>query len=690
MKMTKQVVIPPSDPLLDKPSVRAAEFEDGTAKTVRTIGKNAGLNVVFAGDKAKTDGSVVVLPKQHDDKLLTRRQVKVGRGYADHETMHHLITDLPTFGQALGEMEHHKQHLMRRFTQAVEDVRIEGAAIKLYPGMKESLADVADHAARHFLETHYQSKPECVEDFKAIGPIATTWAARKQLGYGSPMIDQCLDVLPDEVRKKAEQWAAMSLGVENGAEGPGTVDKQKAHQGCLDGMALAARLAAEAEQEPEPEGKPSEGDGPGKKGDGEDGKGQGKGNPGPQGQPGGGGGAGEAGDDGDEGGGSAGEAGDGEEEAPKRSAGGNHGGGPASSSEMEPIDPDLDASVQEFLAEDFNKSQGGMGQYRTFSTAEDGLLLPGKVLECSTGARFPYPKMNQVDGKERYARSVRGMGSKIGGMTRKLERALAAKARVDWEGGKRRGKLDRRNLTKVMDGSRNVFRQRMDTEAIDTAVHLLVDLSGSMQNRVMLAQETCIMLAEAMDRCGIPIEVSGFRDFDFSREMKMALPVGAYAAGNFIRSEAVRLIVFKTMEERLQRARARMGNICTQVDGSTPDGPAILLAWDSLKKSGAKRKVLMTMTDGGSGWTTRGDGRCYEYTRDAIQKVTDEGGEVLGIGIQSGHGASMYPKWVTVNDIKDLSGNVISMMAKALVDDGFVADNAALIAASSRDVRRSA
>ena len=80
---------------------------------------------------------------------MTHRQVNVGRGYANHESLHKLLTDFDEGQKWLRKMYETKRGFTAHMGQAIEDVRIENGGKSLYPGMaktarEEGFDEIAD------------------------------------------------------------------------------------------------------------------------------------------------------------------------------------------------------------------------------------------------------------------------------------------------------------------------------------------------------------------------------------------------------------------------------------------------------------------------------------------------------------------------------------------------------------------
>ena len=260
--------LPTDDPDLDRDYITGREFKDGTRSAVRTISTDFDTNVVFAGDQACTDGSRVVLPQCEDDKMMTHRQVNVGRGYANHESLHKLLTDFDEGQKWLRKMYETKRGFTAHMGQAIEDVRIENGGKSLYPGMAKSIDKTAEQVCKEFKVVADKDPSICKDPWKVL-PVAVTWIGRMKLGYPSPTIKQAFDQLAPDIQRRASLIADVVIGIPTGVKGVGQVDQPTAWNGSRQGMALAEKVANELAQDvPPPQEQPMENPNGNKSGDG--------------------------------------------------------------------------------------------------------------------------------------------------------------------------------------------------------------------------------------------------------------------------------------------------------------------------------------------------------------------------------------------------------------------------------------
>jgi cobaltochelatase CobT len=226
---------------------------------------------------------------------------------------------------------------------------------------------------------------------------------------------------------------------------------------------------------------------------------------------------------------------------------------------------------------------------------------------------------------------------------------------------------------------------------------MLVDLSGSMRGECAhLATLTTIAMSEAIDRTGIAYEVLGFnnstgwlddvpRPDPYHRDENGDVQIvdGEYKMDKYHRISPLDMYIFKSFEERLNEAKGAMAQMTRLARGDNSDGEAVQNAFDRLRQRPEKRKVMIVFSDGQPISGGNFGRRAFDHhLRDVVRDITDAGVDVIGVGIGDDNVSKFYPKYVVVNDVEDLAGQAIDMMAKALMGEGFVVDNSKLLDAS--------
>ena len=254
-----------------------------------------------------------------------------------------------------------------------------------------------------------------------------------------------------------------------------------------------------------------------------------------------------------------------------------------------------------------------------------------------------------------------------------------------------------------MQGRENIFRKKMDGQNVDTAVSIVVDASGSMNGPSMyLASQVCVAMTECLDKTNVDLEVLAFRS-DMPHGMVDDKVIQKFndivhrisqlrhqdpRMAMFHRSSPVMMFELKAFDEDLRAAKVSLGAMPNLAGGSTPDGDAILKAATRLMANKKSKKIMLVLTDGGSGYGTI-QGNCTEYTKMAINHcIKNLGINMIGVGIMSDHGRHLYKNWTVVNDLEDLDKAIIDNVARMILGENFKVDNADVAGAAQNYKRR--
>ena len=653
--MTDTFYLPPDDPDMDRDYISGEDFQKGTRTAVRTLSSDFDTNVIFAGNQAKTDGQRVILPNVPHDKMMTHRQVEVGRGYANHETLHKLLTDFDNGKAWLRKHHESGKHFTASMGQAIEDVRIENGGLKLYSGIGKSVDKTAEQVCREFKKVAEQ-QPEICSDPWQVLPVAVTWAGRIKLGYPSETIKQPLDNLSKDIQDRANKIADVVLSIPHGVTGVGQVNQVEAYKGWQQGSELAERVANElAKDIPPPEIQPDprgEGEGNGDGKDVTEGEGKGKGT---------------GGDEGED-----------TEATQDTSTERSHGASQGSyektliQTEPHPFNPELDQVVSHITDDTTKKNGTSIKHFCPYTTDDDKIETPRQVDATPDIYRKTYDKITKK------------MGSRLATMRRKLEKALITKVDVDYESSTN-GRLNiRGKASSIISGSDIVRRRRVEGNEIDTAVSLLVDCSGSMSGQPMaLAGQSAIALAECLHQGRIPFEVIGHTTMRLSHHNRDNLYNERYNSDGishrYTRTCAIYMPLFKPFEKDLRQCKHTMGFIPTASDNSNADAEAILMATERLRLRQERNKILMVLADGYPAWS--GDHGCQAtMTREAVELIQNKYGvKAVGIGINCDSVSKFFERYVVVNEIDDLAKNCLDQIAKMILGERFNVDNSQLI-----------
>lgn len=633
--------------------MRSDLFMHEVTGTSNVFGRKSGVKVVFKGENAATDHETIYLPSLGADKDISDEQQRIVRGYADHEAGHIRHTDRKASRALAEECVASNNMLLKHTWNALEDIWLERRVISEYPGSLENLKATASAVDRNALKEMKKADPAKLADPKFVGPVAITWEGRKPYGHGTGK--KCLDMIDPKLAARLPDWIA-------------ALDECKRTEDVID---LARRVVDElrsGELGPEKEEEiqlpvnlaPTEGDG-----------------------------------EGDEtieieaGSGSGGEAdsstGEGEATG-KDGPTPEYGDGPSGEKGADPTVPEKgteedtkDREPTRFDEEVFDKfdladivkeelkplTKSSRSVYRPYTTEHD--KWHSRHTNYASRSLYSYGSASL------YEMRLNGMAGQVNVARRTLERVLAAKLNRDWDYGREAGRLDTRRLVRAYSAQPNVFKLRQEAPAIDTAVLMLIDLSGSMAGygKAQTARDVAIVFAEAMTKAGIAVEVLGFAN--------ESGPKAGYHVGDYSRYEPLDMYIFKAFDERLIDARAAMSVIDCFADGNNTDGEALLYAYDRLKKRPEKRRILLTLSDGHPYARCAYDERTHlgAHLRQVIGEITKRGVECVGIGILDDAVQNFYPRWAVIEDISSLGTSVMNEIGKVLVGDRFNARGAA-------------
>ena len=571
----------------------------------RTVGRRLDVSVGIGGHDAYTDGKHIQLPalplEAPDDELAT-----LAFGFLEHEAAHVRYTDMESFRP--------ESALHKMFTNIFEDVRIEKALGEEYPGFVEDLRGLTELLVRDG-EMGGPQDPDAPLAAK-MGEYALLRCRHEVLG-------------PDALKEPAARAEkAFRDAVPPGlATRIGAALAQVAH---LDSTEAASNLAktviryveeeAEEQRQAAQQAAQQAQAGAGNR----------------QGQQAGAAEAGDTGDGGTEsdnaGGGRGQDSGDtdrGDEADGEGQDGGDTGqdDGSEAAAMAEALKQALDGG---------DDGPKGLGEAAAEALKEAAQQQPHYGEGSGAG-------VGKAAGPIRVTSDGKAEIDKVSGATLALRtrlRGLLASAKRTGRRIARRGKrLDRRRLVRAMAGETKIFVNRTKGVAVNTAVQILVDRSGSMQGREMvLARESALA-------CGLALaEIQGVN-----------LATAAFPGGPNGESAVVPITRFG---ESVRRTAGRYAAI--EAAGGTPLLEALLWGVENLLVQTEPRRLCLVVTDG----CPNDSAACAE----AIRFCWAGGIEVMGIGIGSrtARMENLFPVWTQVDSVDELALAMFTMMREAL------------------------
>ena len=201
-----------------------------------------------------------------------------------------------------------------------------------------------------------------------------------------------------------------------------------------------------------------------------------------------------------------------------------------------------------------------------------------------------------------------------------------------------RGKLDTHKLHRTSTGDARIFLGKTIRQGLDTAIHILLDSSGSMSNQQMeLACAACYAAAAVLHTVpGINLAVTAFPGRQVSDDQA------------------------DTVVPILKQGQKLHNQFSLAACGSTPMDSAI---WWTLQQTmflSESRKIILIISDG--------EPDNYAATKKAIQIAHGIGHEVYGIGIDCDSMERLLPeKSKSISNIHELAPALFGMLQKTLI-----------------------
>jgi Mg-chelatase subunit ChlD len=223
------------------------------------------------------------------------------------------------------------------------------------------------------------------------------------------------------------------------------------------------------------------------------------------------------------------------------------------------------------------------------------------------------------------------------GLRHQVRRLFENTATDGWSVKRKQGAINVSALPNIATGGDRLFKRRYESEGIDSVVMILLDTSGSMNEKIDandrktqrlmdVAAETVYTVGDALHRAGVRVGVTAFDHY-----LTPIAPLGVHPKK------------LRTLMERVS-----MG-------GSTCDLEALRWAQSMLVRCPEQRKMVIVLTDG--------DGAPRSDITDQVRVGRRLGVETLAIGIN--HDVSHYINAVTVNDVTQLGAATMKQLKLA-------------------------
>lgn len=233
------------------------------------------------------------------------------------------------------------------------------------------------------------------------------------------------------------------------------------------------------------------------------------------------------------------------------------------------------------------------------------------------------------------------------GLSQAVLRLLQARSQARYQGGFKRGRIQAKALHRVPLGSDTVFKRRVQSLKLDTAVLVLMDCSGSMEGfRDRIAAGALVALSDAIAPLGVPLALYGF--------------------SSVWRQVGCDMYEFKSFSTPYKRERLaeRLASSTVQWQ-ENPDGDALLFAHHVLSRTDAAKKALIVLSDGIPSSSNRGDE--HTFLAETCKFIERSGTRLYGIGIESKSVKNYYSKHSVINDVSELPSALLSVVQSEIL-----------------------
>ena len=238
------------------------------------------------------------------------------------------------------------------------------------------------------------------------------------------------------------------------------------------------------------------------------------------------------------------------------------------------------------------------------------------------------------------------LGNKV---RRYVQSHTRARIRTDRECGNINNQDIARLLMPPVDGgnwNKRVFYDLQRKQAINTAIHILVDWSGSMGgHKAEVAGQAAIRAGSVFDRqLKMPTMVSAFTTYDHNCDIGIVKPFGMRIP---------------------DKDQAQSFATFCHWHGGNNDADSVLWAYRELMKRKEPRKILLVISDGAPAGSYSGDYHSALLT--ATRQIEEEGKvDLFGLGICSRAVEMYYKKHAVIHKADDINDALLNVLAQGV------------------------
>ena len=240
----------------------------------------------------------------------------------------------------------------------------------------------------------------------------------------------------------------------------------------------------------------------------------------------------------------------------------------------------------------------------------------------------------------------------IDAITGQARRLLQVETRKRPHFNQKAGRLDTSKLYRVTlpesSVSEKLFKTKQQSNALDTAVSVLIDFSGSMQamGKITIAASAAVALEKLFKTLRVNCEILGFTEGY------------GYKNYTYVFKPFCKTVTDINLIESMVKASNLMSNNC--------DGDNIVVAHNRLIHQKEPRKVLLVLSDGSP---AGGKGDIDGFTKRVIQDIEKSREvDIIGIGICDTNVKRLYKSNRVVDNVEDLPQKLIETLEDILLE----------------------
>lgn len=198
----------------------------------------------------------------------------------------------------------------------------------------------------------------------------------------------------------------------------------------------------------------------------------------------------------------------------------------------------------------------------------------------------------------------------------------------------RKGNLATKNLYRLSCGNPRVFQRPTESQGLNTAVHLLLDVSGSMSGEpIIIARQACYAVIKAL---------SGIKDIN---------PAVTAFPADYTDNSVVPLV---------RHGEALTNYLAVDASGTTPLAQALWWVMQEMIQLREDRKIILILTDGMPD--------CFTSASAALDTAKRIGLEVYGFGILNDAIKSLLPHTShCIQSLTELTPTIFTLMQTTLL-----------------------